>query len=105
MDKISSDQLTWVLSKARSYALAVCSFREPKDVMITLDTWGWELLSRNIAWLCEIPSEHVCSMPVKGEWRCYVHEGALNYYRDSVSHARNDTCPFLLVLHDSLCSC
>lgn len=55
--------------------------------MITLDMSHKRLHPRNVAWLREIPSEHVCSLPIIGEWRCYMQDSKIVYYKGDLAKA------------------
>lgn len=81
----------WLLARARAYILAVASKLEGPDVAVKLDISALQLHRAEIAWLCEVPQEYSCSMPLEGRWIAYEHGGTITYYRCDLSKAARYT--------------
>lgn len=48
-----------------------------------------------MAWLCEIPQEYVCCMPITGNWTSYVDNQIITYYKGNFSLAKKYTMSLL----------
>ena len=81
------NQLTWVLATARAYLLACLSSSRFEDIAVTLDVSRLGLGPSDIAWLREVPQEHVCCMPIRGGWSTFVDDHRITYYRGDLSRA------------------
>lgn len=81
----------WLLARARAYILAVASKVERPDVAVKLDISALQLHPAEIAWLCEVPQEYSCSMPLEGRWIAYEDRGTIIYYRGNLSKAARYT--------------
>lgn len=76
----------WLLARARAYILAVASKLGP-DVAVKLNVSALKLRGADFAWLCEVPQEYSCSMPLEGRWIAYADCGTVTYYRGDLSKA------------------
>jgi hypothetical protein len=87
-DRFKMDKLTWLLARARAYLLATVSRSlELHDVAITLDVSRLKLPPSSMAWMSEIPTRYLCSMPIYGYWIAYVNDGCITYYKGDLANA------------------
>lgn len=98
------DNLTWLLSRTRAYLLAVASTLSSPNVAVTLNISHLALNAASIAWLCEIPNQFVCAMPIKPDWISFVEGGIITYFRGDLSRAETYSMCLFKMLRPKSCA-